>query len=211
MSQIMAHLPMVATRTSVENTVPTYSANTAVGKVISVTATPNSGSVDLYGDDELAESVTTPTQETIALNTTTVPLAAVAVMFGVTATDTAESTASLTAKNVKYGSEQTPFVGFGFIDVELVDNVETYVVNFYPRTKFQRPAGTYNTRGQTVQFGTPTVNGVAYFDDEYGALKDEYHYTGTGAAAAAIAKLKALCGVVTTPATVVEDNNGGAE
>ena len=211
MAQIMAHLPMVATRTSVENTVPAYSANTAVGKAISVTATPNSGQVDLYGDDEIAESVTTPTQETIALNTTTIPLAAVAVMFGVTATDTSEASESLTAKNVKYGSEQTPFVGFGFIDVELVDNVETYVVNFYPRAKFQRPAGTYNTRGQTVQFGTPTVNGVAYYDDEYGALKDEYHYTGTGAAAAAIAKLKALCGVVSTAATVVDGNNGGVE
>ncbi|MBR2645299.1 MAG: hypothetical protein IKD54_08440 [Clostridia bacterium] len=193
MAQIEAHLPMVATRTSVEADVPEYSDGTPMGKLISVTMTPNSGAVDLYGDDAIAESVTTPTQETISLNATTLPLAAAEVALGVTVT-TDTSQTGLTIKNVKYANEQAPFVGFGFIDVEMVDNERTYVVNFYPRCKFQRPARTSNTKGQTVQFSTPTIAGVAYFDDEYGCLKDEYAFVGTGAAAAAIAKLKELCG-----------------
>lgn len=197
MAQIEAHLPMVATRTPVASSVPTYSQATAMGKLISVTMTPNSGAVDLYGDDEIAESVTTPTQETISLNATTLPIAAAEVALGVTAT-TDTSQTGLTIKNIKYSDEQAPFVGFGFIDVEIVDNVKAYIVNFYPRCKFQRPARTSNTRGQTVQFSTPTIAGTAYYDDEYGCLKDEYTYTGTGAAAAAITKLKTLCGETTS-------------
>ena len=42
-------------------------------------------------------------------------------------------------------------------------------------------------------FGINCVR-LHYFDDEYGCLKDEYAFVGTGAAAAAIAKLKELCG-----------------
>lgn len=204
MAQIMAHLPMVATRTSVADSVPTYSAGTALGKLIAVTMTPNSGAVDLYGDDAIAESVTTPTQETISLNATTIPLAAAQVALGVTVT-TDTSQTGLTIKNVKYKDEQAPFVGFGFIDTELVDGEKTYIVNFYPRAKFQRPARTSNTKGQAVQFSTPTIAGVAYFDEEYGCLKDEYQFAGTNAATAAVTKLKTLCGLVSQQSSTTEE------
>lgn len=193
MAQIEARLPMVATRTPVTGSAPEYSGATPIGKLIAVTMTPNSGSVDLYGDDEIAESVTTPTQETISLNTTTLPLAAAAVVLGITVeTDTSQT--GLKEDHVSYANEEAPFVGFGFIDVEIVNNVRSFVVNFYPNCKFQRPARTSNTRGQTVAFSTPTISGVAYYDDAYGALRDEYRYTGTGAADAAVAKLKELLG-----------------
>lgn len=198
MAQIMARYPLVATRTPVASSAPTYSGGTPIGKMITVTTTPNTSVVDLYGDDEIAESVANPTQGAIALNITTIPNTAAQTMFNVTVTAITPAVTGLVQNNVKYADAEYPFTGFGWIEVELVDGVRIYVVHWLPRVKWQLPANTATTRGAAVQFNTKTINGNYYYDDEYGALEDTFEYSGTGAASAATAKLKELAGITST-------------
>ena len=195
MAQIMAKMPVVASRTSVEGEAPTYADGTPIGKAISIQTTPSTSVADLYGDDEIAESVANPTQGTLAVNTTTLPNAAANLMYGVSATPITPAVTGLEQTNVKYADAEYPFTGFGYIEVNLVNGVRIFVVHWLPKVKWQLPSHNAATRGQNVTFNTDTYNGNYYYDEEYGALEDMFQYSGTGAAQAALAKLTELAGI----------------
>lgn len=189
MAQIEAKMPMIGKRS--ENGV--YSDAVAVGKMINITVTPNNNSVELYADDSIAESVYSADTLNISMGTSTVPVDAAGMMFGA---DVSDETASdgITAKKVSYSGKEGEYVGFGYIKSEMVNNQITHIVHFMPKVKWQRPASTSTTRGNTVSFGTPTITGTAYRDDKLNVTDDEYHFSGTGSANAAVNKLKELLG-----------------
>lgn len=142
---------------------PTYDKGAFLGEAMSVGMTPQFNSASLYGDDKAVANVTAFKQLDLSLQTTTLPLAAYTAMFGATHTEavpesTKEKVSEKTTDAAKYG-------GFGFITGGLSNNEEEYHLFWIPKVKFTPPAETYNTNGDSISFGTPSVTGVGLADN----------------------------------------------
>lgn len=189
MANYKASMPVVATRTETTSAV-SFSGGKAIGKMIQVQITPSITEVKLYGDDVVAESVRSFGNAAITLSTTTVPTDVATMIYGgVTRAAATEST----PETITYTDGANPYVGFGFITVELVDNSEKYKVVWLPKTQFSLPSESYSTKGESITFGTPSLTASAV-EDPLDGKKWKYEYIFTSAADA-ITKLKALAGI----------------
>lgn len=144
-------------------TAPTYSKGAFIGEAMTVGMTPQFNSAPLFGDDRAVANVTAFKQLDISLQTTTLPLEAFNAMFGATHTPAApettkEKVSEKTTDAAKYG-------GFGFIAGGLAGNAEEYHLFWMPKVKFTPPAETYNTNGDSIAFGTPSITGVGLADN----------------------------------------------
>lgn len=179
MAKISAKLPIIASIT----TSGAYDDGMAVGRLIQVTAAPTQNSTKLYADDGLAEEANDTSSVAITLNTDTVPMTVAEKIFGCKYT----AASGTTPATLEYTNEDiAPFVGFGFVSGELVKNVKTYKVTVYNKVKFALPQTQYDTKGETITFGTPTINGTAYPDDA-GTIFKEAAFTSASAAATYLA------------------------
>lgn len=134
------------------NTDGTYAAPAALGKAVSLELTPNYATGALYGDDVKVEDDREFVDATITLGVTTVPVEFNNSMFGHTVTDSATT----------YNADDViPYVGFGIIGTEKVDGVKKYVATFLPKCKFSEPGKSYATKGDSITYNTPSLEGSA--------------------------------------------------
>lgn len=57
-------------------------------------------------------------------------------------------------------------MGFGFISVEKVNGVRSFVAAFLPKVKFTEPSDDYETKGESITYKTPSITGKATADDD---------------------------------------------
>lgn len=180
MAKISAKLPIIASIT----TSGTFDEGMAVGRLIQVTAAPTQNSTKLYADDGLAEEANDTSSVAITLNTDTIPMTVAAALFGCKYT----AASGTSPETLEYSSEDvSPFVGFGFVSGELINNVKSYKVTIYNKVKFALPQTQYDTKGESITFGTPTINGTAYPDDN-GKIFKEAVFTSASTAATYLAQ-----------------------
>lgn len=75
-------------------------------------------------------------------------------MFGHTV-DTAK-------KNVKFNvDDQANYVGMAWVSVEKVDGVRNFIGNFLKKAKFTEPSESYSTKGDSIEYKTPSISGRA--------------------------------------------------
>lgn len=130
----------------------TYDAPFAFGKAIGLQVTPNYAEGSLYADDGQAEYDKEFSYAEVTLNTSTIPIAAHDQMFGHTVTE----------KNVKFNADdQNNDVGVGWISVEKVNGVRSFIGNFLNKAKFSEPSEDYATRGESIEYKTPSITGRA--------------------------------------------------
>lgn len=130
----------------------TYDDPFAFGKAIGLQVTPNYAEGSLYADDGQAEYDKEFSYAEITLNTSTIPIIAHEKMFGHTVTE----------KNVKFkGDDQNNDVGVGWISVEKVNGVRSFIGNFLNKVKFSEPSEDYATRGESIEYKTPSITGRA--------------------------------------------------
>lgn len=130
----------------------TYDDPFAFGKAIGLQVTPNYAEGSLYADDGQAEYDKEFSYAEVVLNTSTIPIVAHEKMFGHTVTE----------KNVKFnGDDQNNDVGLGWISVEKVNGVRSFIGNFLDKVKFSEPSEDYATRGESIEYKTPSITGRA--------------------------------------------------
>ena len=130
----------------------TYDDPFAFGKAIGLQVTPNYAEGSLYADDGQAEYDKEFSYAEVTLNTSTIPIIAHEKMFGHTVTE----------KNVKFkGDDQNNDVGVGWISVEKVNGVRSFIGNFLSKVKFSEPSEDYATRGESIEYKTPSITGRA--------------------------------------------------
>ena len=130
----------------------TYDDPFAFGKAIGLQVTPNYAEGSLYADDGQAEYDKEFSYSEVTLNTSTIPIVAHEKMFGHTVTE----------KNVKFnGDDQNNDVGLGWISVEKVNGVRSFIGNFLDKVKFSEPSEDYATRGESIEYKTPSITGRA--------------------------------------------------
>lgn len=122
-------------------------------KVIDEKFSAEYNSAELYADDALAETDYSFKKGTLAITV---------------ANDDDEKDAELMGNTIaeneviKSIDDTAPEVGYGHIVTKMVNGVRKYKVEFFPRVKFTKITTDAKTRGENVEFGTTSIEGVVY-------------------------------------------------
>ena len=133
----------------------------------------------LYAESTLAEFIRTAVGGTISIGVKYIPDAAQKLMFGsrtntrsITYTPTAGgSSTSASVAGLALGAKSVgQNVGVAFYAPDMVDGVEKYTCVKIARALFGPPSMTFNTKGENIQFNTPTTSGE--FMADHSAAQD---------------------------------------
>ena len=181
--------------TEQEDGTATYGVAQKPAKAISCSVSITNNEAKLFADDGLAESDTSFQSGTVTLGIDDDNDQMMATLLGHTITD---------GEIERNGDDVAPYVGLGRIITKMVGGVYKYKVEFLRKVKFSEPSQDDNTRGETLEFGTSTIEGQIskLADGRWSASKtfntmqeaQEYLSSFFGSA---------------TPATVTYNVNGG--
>ena len=122
-------------------------------KVIDEKFSAEFNSAELYADDALAETDYSFKKGSLAITV---------------ANDDDDKDAELMGNTIAEGevtkniTDTAPEVGYGHIVTKMVNGVRKYKVEFFPRVKFTKITTDAKTRGESVEFGTTSIEGVVY-------------------------------------------------
>ena len=100
-------------------------------------------------------------------------------------------TADGSKDNIKFSAKDVAnYVGVGFYAPDKVDGVTKYTCVWVPKALFGPPSMAYQTKGENIQFNTPTTTGEFLADDSTAELLLETETVETAEAAVAWIKGK---------------------
>ena len=138
--------------TEAQDGTPSYDGAKSFGKAITANVSISNNSAMLYADDSLAESDTSFQSGIISLGTDDDREATFADVLG--------HTIDANGNVVRNVNDVAPYVAVGRVVVKLVGNVKVYKVEILYKVKFAEPSQEDNTRGESVEFSTPTIEGT---------------------------------------------------
>ena len=176
---------------------PSYDGAKSFGKAVSCDVNISNNSAELYADDALAESDTSFQKGVMTLGVDDDREATFADVLGHTVND---------GEVVCNVNDVAPFVGVGRVCVKLVENVRLYKAEICYKVKFAEPSQSDQTRGESVSFSTPSIEG------NITALKNgDWRDSKTFATKAeAIAYIQSVFAVAGSTYRVNYDANGGS-
>ena len=154
----------------------TYETPTNVGDAMSANLELRFAEGRLYAESKLAEYIKLATGGTISLAVKYIPKAAQVMLYGCTA-DSSKDNLKFSAKDV------ANYVGVGFYAPDKVDGVTKYTCVWVPKALFGPPSMAYQTKGESIQFNTPTTTGEFLADDSATELLLETETVETAEAA----------------------------
>jgi phi13 family phage major tail protein len=131
---------------------PSYDGAKNLGKAVSCSVSITNNDAKLYGDDALAESDTSFSNGTITLGVTDDDDTVFAPLLG--------HSIDASGEVIKTANDAAPYVGVGRIVTKMVNGAYKYKVEFLYKNKFSEPSKDENTKGESIEFGTPSVEGV---------------------------------------------------
>lgn len=155
MAKIGLRYPVAAPLTENEKTVG-YTGGRAIGKAINVDITINSNDVKLYADDAIAESDKSFKDGSVKIGVDDLDYETQAMVLGHKVSEGGELVAN--------ADDIAPFVGFGFYGPTKKNNVLGFRAIFLHKVQFAEPAESTTTKGETVSFQTPVLEGTIYAD-----------------------------------------------
>ena len=130
---------------------PTYNGAKSLGKAVSCSVSISNNDAKLYGDDAIAESDTSFASGTVTMGVTDDDDTIFAPLLGHTITD---------GEVIKKTDDNAPYVGVGRIVTKMVNGAYKYKVEFLPKVKFSEPSRDETTKGESIEFSTPSIEGV---------------------------------------------------
>lgn len=130
-----------------------YSGGFKCGKAISTSVTPNYNEAALWSDNQQTENVTEFKNATVNLGVDRMPLQASSVIFG--------HAVGEDGGEVSKTEDFSGYVGYGFITAELLDGVKKYRACILRKVQFKEGEESFETKGDSIVFKTPTLSGVA--------------------------------------------------
>lgn len=137
----------------------------------------------LYAESRLAEYIKLATGGTISLAVKYIKKAAQTMLYGCTS-DTSKENLKFSAKDI------ANYVGVGFYAPDKIDGVTKYTCVWVPKALFGPPSLAYQTKGENIQFNTPTTTGEFLADDSTDELLLEVETVDSATAAVAWIKGK---------------------
>lgn len=168
-----------------------YSEHTAVGDAMTVSLELRYTEGRLYAESKLAEYKKLATGGSISIGVKYIKDVAKKLMYGCT-----EKSRTVSSKSVKgnvYGAkDEAQYVGLAFYAPDVIDGVNKYSCMFISKALFGPPSMSFQTKGETIAFNTPTTTGEFLPDDSTNAVLIEEAVVDTEAEA--IAWVKAVLG-----------------
>ena len=193
MSKIGLKYPVYAQLTESGSTL-SYSAGAVLAKAISANVSITTSDVKLYADDALAESDRSFTSGTLSFGIDELSDKAKVDLLGYIEGATADATTG--SKELSAGTNTPAYVGFGYYGAVVRNKVKYYRAIWLKKVQFAEPADEMATKGESVAFGTPTLEGVIMLGAD-GNWKAEATFS-TEAAAKAWLDGKAGIGTLTS-------------
>jgi phi13 family phage major tail protein len=138
--------------TEAEDGTPSYNGAHKPAKAVSCNVSITNNSAKLFADDGLAESDTSFQSGTVTMGLDEDNDAVMADMLG--------HTISQDGEMVRNANDSAPYVGLGRILVKMVNGVYKFKVEFLYKVKFSEPSQENNTKGESLEFGTTTIEGL---------------------------------------------------
>lgn len=162
----MAHIGMKYPVAAPLNEGGTYGQGFVIGRAINFTGTPNKNEVDLYADDGVAESDKSMKDIGTSLNVDDIELKTQAQLLGHEYKEPTEGDGDSnpgTPEEMISGSDDVaPYFGVGFYKRRRKNNVTTFTVIWLHKVQHGEPTENAETKGDTTNFQTPTIEGKAY-------------------------------------------------
>lgn len=129
-----------------------YNGAKSLGKAVDCKVAIENYTAELYADDTLAESDYTFKKGTVTLTIDEDDDAVFAELLG-------HEVDVETKEMVRKDTDVAPYVGVGRILTKVVNGVYKYKVEFLPKVKFSEPAQEEQTKGDSIEFKTPSIEG----------------------------------------------------
>lgn len=136
----------------------TYTEPTDVGDAMSAQLELKFAEGRLYAESKLAEYIKLATGGRISLAVKYLKKNAQTMFYGCTS-DTSKENLKFSAKDI------ANYVGVGFYAPDKIDGVTKYTCVWVPKVLFGPPSLSYKTKGENIQFNTPTTTGEFLADD----------------------------------------------
>jgi len=170
----------------------TYTGGTSIGDAMNVDIQMKFAEGRLYAESTLAEYMKLAVGGTISIAEKYIPDAAQKLMFG--ATEGSRSVSSKTVKGLKHSAKaEAANVGIAFYCPDMVDGALKYTCVFIPRCLFGLPGMRLQTKGENIQFSTPTVSGE--FMADHSSAQNMLETATADDEATAIAWVKAVLSI----------------
>ena len=146
----------------------TYGAAFKIGKAINFTGTPTNVDVKLWADDGVAESDKGITDYGVSLNVDEVSLENQGKLLGheyVAASNNAPETLDIKTTDV------APYFGVGFYKRRRKNGVQSFTAVWLQKVQFANPSENAETKGETINFQTDTLEGTAFNNDAGSIIK----------------------------------------
>lgn len=172
----------------------TYEDGAVIGKAIQANVNLDRSDNPLYGDDEICENDNGLRGGTIELGLDDLLPAQQVALLGHTAVTTGTGNNQTTEYDAT--EKPAPYVGFGYVRVRRKGGVVGYEARWYHKVQFGLTSETAQTKGQSIEWQTPTVTGriMGVHNDASGEAK-YYRYASFATEAAALAWLDAKAGI----------------
>lgn len=150
----------------------TYEKGFVIAKAIKATINANNNDVKLYADDGATESDKSFKDGTISLNVDDLTQKVYADLLGhnYTAGD-GENEEVVVASS----ADVSPYCGVGFYGAIRRNNKTLYQAKWLKKTQFSEPNDETDTRGETINFQTPTIEGSVFTLDD-GTWKEQAEF-----------------------------------
>lgn len=146
-----------------------YSDHVSVGDAMACNLELKFAEGRLYAEGKLAEYLKQAIGGSLSVGTKYIPDAAQSLMYGAT-----EKTRTVNTKQIaglQFSSKDVAnYVGVAFYAPDRIDGVQKYTCVFVSKALFGPPAMAFKTKGQNIEFQTPTTTGEFLPDDSTGEL-----------------------------------------
>lgn len=170
MAGIGLRKPFYAIYNNEENVV-TYSDGGILAKAIEFSASIEGGDDEsLHADDAIAENMRTFAGGTLSITTDDLTTEASAAILGIKTQEVMIGADSSAYKEMVYDdSTASPYLGFAVIIPKQKNGKQSYRALVFPKIMFSLPEESAVTKGDKVEWKTPTIEGTIFRSDAVGS------------------------------------------
>lgn len=140
--------------TEAEDGTPSYAGAKSFGKAVSAKVDVSTNDATLYADDVLAESDKSFQSAKVTLGVADDDMTIFAEILG-------HKVAESGGEMVRSADDAAPWVGLGRVVTKMVNGKYVYKGEFIYKVRFAEPSQEDNTKGESVDFSTPEIEGTA--------------------------------------------------
>lgn len=187
-------------------TTASYSAGAVLAKAISANISIETSDVKLYADDGISEFDTSFIKGSVSFNIDDLSDAMKVLLLNYT--EGAEVDAAISSKELSATTATTPaFIGLGFYSKRAKSSVASWRAIWFKKVQFKEPNQESTTKGESVEFKTPTLDGMitACCDTKW---KEEGTFSTENGAIAWLNAKSGISSAVSTGLTALSIANG---